>query len=97
MFQYSDLAQFNRLDEIQAQLEKHIQKSEEAKRAREVEKIIDAHEKKMRFPFPNVKVKAHITLQELWVNKDMTCFSAWLDEEQFSIVLDTSQSHFKYG
>lgn len=41
--------------------------------------------KKMRFPLPIVKVKAHVTLQELWVNEDMTCFSAWLDEEHFSI------------
>ncbi|KAM1135480.1 hypothetical protein ACFX2I_044503 [Malus domestica] len=85
IYQDSDLAPRSQLYELLEQLEKH---DEERKRSLEVEKILRGHREMQKSFTCMLRIKAHVTLQEQWVNEDRARFNVWLDGEHFPYVFD---------
>ncbi|TQD93553.1 hypothetical protein C1H46_020824 [Malus baccata] len=73
IYQDSDLAQRSRLYELLEELKKH---NEECKRSFEVEKILRGHRDMQKSFACMLRIKAHVTLQEQWVNEDRARFNA---------------------
>ena len=61
---------------------------EERKRSLEVEKVLCGQREMQKSFARMLRVKAHVTLQEQWVNEDRARFNAWLDREHFPYVFD---------
>ncbi|KAM1154127.1 hypothetical protein ACFX19_037152 [Malus domestica] len=85
IYQDSNLAQRSRLYELLEELRKH---NEECKRSLEVEKVLRGHGEMQKSFACMLRIKAHVTLQEQWVNEDRARFNAWLDKENFPYVSD---------
>ena len=61
---------------------------EESKRSLEVEKVLCGQREMQKSFARMLRIKAHVSLREQWVNEDTTRFNAWLNREHFPYGFD---------